>query len=676
VLIYNISLRLFSKKVAVVSSLFASIYGMLIYFDCELLIPVLVIFLNLLLMLLLIQGQETLKYKWWFLSGLILGLSALARPNILIFLPVILIYIIFVKKTALSGNISLRIRLVSSLYLIVGVLLLISPVTIRNYIVGKDFVPISSQAGINFYIGNNSKTDGITPVSPAKVERIGKYKDNIWVSSEAIAQETLARNLKPSEISSFWFGKGFEFIRTSPSAFVILFLKKIYLFFGGFEISNNKDIYFITKYSSLLRILIWRFGIFFPFGVLSPLALVGMIFLHRDWKKLFLIYGFIVSYIFSIVIFFVCSRFRMPVIPFLIMFASAGLFCLIKQAKEKNVKILLPMITLFLTLLLLLNIDFFYASQYDKERTHYFLGLIYQNKGKLEIARNEYEKAIKINPNFADAYNNLGNLYIEMKEFENASIVLKKAIKINPNFAIPHNNLGKIYLEKGEFDKAEKAFEKAISITPNLSVAHYNLGLTYIARLEYKKAVDELVIAVNLSPEIPDFHNNLGLAYIRLKQYKDAEDAIKEALRLKPDYSDAYNNLGSCYARQRDYKKALNSFKKAIEIDPHSKKPYFNLGSIYLMKGEITKAISEFNSAVKIDPDYELAHLSMGNAYMRNGDKSEALKEFLTVLKINPQNSEAKSSNERSLKSFNLRLFSKRVGKSNSVNLSKSLINM
>ena len=163
VLVYLLGRRTFGLSAGILAGVMAALTGTLMYFEGELLIPAVLLFLNLLMVHALLAAARSSRPWRWLLSGVLLGLSAIARPNVLVFGAAALVWmvVLLVRK----GLPKRRILISSGAYLLGG-LLVIAPVTIRNAIVGRDFVPIASQGGMNFYIGNHPESDGVTAVLP------------------------------------------------------------------------------------------------------------------------------------------------------------------------------------------------------------------------------------------------------------------------------------------------------------------------------------------------------------------------------------------------------------------------------------------------------------------------------------------------------------------------------
>jgi tetratricopeptide (TPR) repeat protein len=500
VLIFLIAKKLFNRTVGVISGVIASFYAMLIYYDAQLLLDSLTVFLDLMLIHLLFRSSEKPKLLNWFFCGIVLGLSAIARPNILVFVPFILIWMFFSYQAQLGqfkNKLLPKVILFRWIILCAGVLLLIAPVTIRNYWVGKDFVLIAWQGGYNFYLGNNPDATGWSATAP-QIDKTwwGGYKEAI-----RLAEEETGQKLKPSQISDFWFRKGLNFIFSQPLSWLKLMARKTIYFWKGYEISNNQNIYVYKDFSSLFNILLGKLIIYLPLGLIGPLSVAGLLIGLKDLRKYLLIYLFILSYSASVIIFFVCSRYRMPVIPFLIIFASFFVCWLFERAKDKR---LFPVvITLVVVIILLITFntrleDLVPNKPYED---HHLLGLSYQKLGKLDRAVEEYKTSLEYLPNFALSHNNLGLVYAQMGRTDLAIEEYKTAILSDPSYEKPYYNLANLYQEMGDLDSAIDYYLKSIKANPRYELAHLALGKTYYLKGMVEKAKEEWRRTLELNPD-------------------------------------------------------------------------------------------------------------------------------------------------------------------------------
>ena len=151
------------------------------------------------------------------------------------------------------------------MFLAIGLTVVFFPVTLRNYIVGEEFVLTTSQLGPNFYIGNNKDATGF-------------YRPLIWdrsdwkferIDAQNLAEKDLGRELTPNEVSDYWLAEALSDMREDPANWLRLMGKKWLMVWNSVEISDSESIYAHFRFSNLLNSL----GQVFHFGVLFPLAI-------------------------------------------------------------------------------------------------------------------------------------------------------------------------------------------------------------------------------------------------------------------------------------------------------------------------------------------------------------------------------------------------------------------
>ena len=197
------------------------------------------------------------------------------------------------------------------------------------------------------------------------------------------------------------------------------------------------------------------------------------------------------------------------------------------------------------------------------------IAIIFINLKDYQKAKKCYEKAVEIDPNSADAYYNLGIIFKELKEYQKAKSCYEKADNIQPNNTIIQTNLGIIFNDLGEYQKAKDCYEKAIKINPDNGKAHYNLGVIYKDSGELQKAKICFKKVIEINPNEQETHNSLGVIFQELGEYQKAKDCYEKAIEIKPNYGDVYYNLGQLLHERGEYHLAENYFKKAIQIEPN-----------------------------------------------------------------------------------------------------------
>jgi len=185
---------------------------------------------------------------------------------------------------------------------------------------------------------------------------------------------------------------------------------------------------------------------------------------------------------------------------------------------------------------------------------HCNLGLALFQKGQVDDAIAQYEKAVEIYPNYVAAHYNLGNALLQKGQLDKALAQYEKAVEIDPNDAEAHINLGNALFQKEQLDEAVAQFQKALEINPNDAEAQYNLGNAFFQKGQLDEAVAQFQKALKIDPNSFATHYNLGGAFFQKGQLDEAITQFREVLRLKPDFSPAQDNLAKVQAllRQRE----------------------------------------------------------------------------------------------------------------------------
>ena len=472
VLIFLFGRKLFGNPVALSAGAVAVVYPTFLYYDVSLLITSLMILLTLLLVWQLYRCQERAGPVNFLVAGVMLGLAGLARPNILVLGPVLIVWIWLIIRP-LTG-----LRKAITGYVLIGLaaFVVILPVTIRNYAQGNDRVFIAWQGGFNFYLGNNRLASGWSATVPGiDFTWEGGYREAI-----AIAEQTTGKRLKPSEVSSFWYDRAFEDIGRDPGAFVALMVKKLRLFFNGYEIPNNQDMYFVRNFSWVLKILMFAGPVFFPFGIIAPLALLGIAFSLGQWRKYLLLYLVLAAYVVTLLLFFVCARFRQPLMPILLLFAVFGVHGIYRQLVDRRWKVLIPSVLALALLLVESNHDMLHLDRTRLDAENRLnMGMAYLERGQLSEAYAEFKKSVLIDSTFASGHNNLGIVATRRGNVAEACEHFRKAVKFEPFVPDRYANLATCLAERGDIAAAVQVMEKAVQAIPNHPAVLCKLGMIY-----------------------------------------------------------------------------------------------------------------------------------------------------------------------------------------------------
>ena len=187
-------------------------------------------------------------------------------------------------------------------------------------------------------------------------------------------------------------------------------------------------------------------------------------------------------------------------------------------------------------------------------------------------ALEQYLEALKIYPEDPILHYDLAYAYDMKGMLDKTEYHLKEAIRLKPDYSDAYNYLGFVYFGRGKVDEAIKYYHKALEneLYMNPQDAHMNLGLAYLSRKEYRKAMLHLEEAIRMVPDFAAAYNNLGKAYEGLGQYDKARFNFEKAVKFNPQYADAYLNLGRLLYRTGERKRARWSFGQVIRLEPGS----------------------------------------------------------------------------------------------------------
>jgi tetratricopeptide (TPR) repeat protein len=271
-----------------------------------------------------------------------------------------------------------------------------------------------------------------------------------------------------------------------------------------------------------------------------------------------------------------------------------------------------------------------------KSRPYNNRGLAYQDKGDLDLALSDYNKAIQINPNLAETYSNRGNIYQDKGDLDLALSDYNKAIQINPNLAEAYNNRALTYQCKSEFDQAIAGYNKTLEINPYYAEAYDNRGNVYQSKGDVNQALADYNKALQINPNLVEAYNNRGLTYQSKGDFKQAIADYDKALQINPNYAEAYNSRGLAYQSKGDFKQAIADYNKALQINPNLASAYLNRGLAYQSKGDLNQALVNYNKALQIHPNLVEVYSNRGNIYQSKGDLDLALSDYNKALQMNP----------------------------------------
>ena len=267
---------------------------------------------------------------------------------------------------------------------------------------------------------------------------------------------------------------------------------------------------------------------------------------------------------------------------------------------------------------------------------HNNLGVTFMRQRKDPEALDQFRKALKIRPSYADAHSNLGSLLAHQGKDQEAMAHFVQTLQMKPENAEAHHALGVILTKQGKRAEAVVHLSEAVRINPHYEEALYNLGTGLLQLGRVQEAIYYFNQALRINPNNAKTHHNLGLALASQGKTQEAISHYEQSLRTNPESADAHFSLASLLKQQGRDKDALFHFKEALRMNPSDGQAHYELGTILFRQGINEEAVAHLVEAVRIIPNYGEAHLTLGMVYLGMGKKDLALTEYKILKTINP----------------------------------------
>jgi tetratricopeptide (TPR) repeat protein/fumarate reductase subunit D len=584
--------ELFDRRAGAAAAVALGTIWTAIFYDVELLLVVLEIPLGLAFIYAVVKSVKTGRYRWAVVAGVTLGLSAITRPNILAVAA--FTWLAFVAVPA--GMRLKRRRIIASLAILYGLAAtFVLAVGVRNYVVAGEPVLISWQGGVNLWVGNNPRADGMTAIIP---ETHGDWWRGHYESIR-LAEYAAGRPLLKSEVDRYYLGLVADFVRAQPLTALRLLGQKTYFFTNAYEVANNFDLYYLKK-----RFWVLKYDPMSLYVVL-PLAFFGMIAYARRWRRLALVYVFVIAYSASVILFFVNARFRMPVVPYFCIFAGAAFFYFWDNLRRWSGWGTAWRVTALAAVFVFCGADPFGIGHQSKfeAQGRYTMGTIYLADGDLEAAEREYEAALEADWEIAGAntLNDLGIIAARRGDMAKAEHYFRLAGKVKPDYAKAWNNLGNIRAGAGDLEGARECYERALAVEPEDGRAYYFYGKLLLSEGDVDGAVEKFELAVRYQPNFSSAWYELGNVARDAGDLEQAREYYEKAAYFEPTALDVRHRIAEVSHQMGDYAAAEREYRIILKIteDPRAR---YNLACALARQGRVDEAIAELTRAVELAP--------------------------------------------------------------------------
>ena len=273
------------------------------------------------------------------------------------------------------------------------------------------------------------------------------------------------------------------------------------------------------------------------------------------------------------------------------------------------------------------------------------LGTAYLRLSQIDEAIQRFNEAIELNPTDPRGYNSRGYALLLKGEPDHRRAIadFNRAIDLRPDYAEAHFNRGNAYADLERLDDAVADYGRVITLRPDHAQALHNRGAAYgkLGRLE--AALSDLNRAVTLLPQDASVHFNRGAIHADLGNDPQAVADYTRTIALQPDKATAYLRRGEIYhLRLKQLDLAMQDFTQAITLAPGESEGYFNRGLLWADQGEHNRAITDLTQAIRLKADDAQAYFHRGLAYAERRDFDRARRDWQRAILLAPEGEAAR----------------------------------
>jgi Tfp pilus assembly protein PilF/peroxiredoxin len=217
-----------------------------------------------------------------------------------------------------------------------------------------------------------------------------------------------------------------------------------------------------------------------------------------------------------------------------------------------------------------------------------------------------FERAVQARPSAPTLYR-LGTLLAKGAQPERARDAFERALALQPDLAEASNDLGALLARGGNLEAAIARFREALASEPEYPDALNNLGYALLLTGHNEEARGLYEKALALQPDFPEALNNLGLLVGRAGDLDRAERYFREALARRADYGEAANNLALVLVSRNEEDAAVRLLEGFLERAPQFESAYVTLAKIHLRANRTREAVAVLERLLQRNPSHPLA---------------------------------------------------------------------
>jgi tetratricopeptide (TPR) repeat protein len=273
-------------------------------------------------------------------------------------------------------------------------------------------------------------------------------------------------------------------------------------------------------------------------------------------------------------------------------------------------------------------------SRRDKARYLSNRGAAYLNQDKYDLALEDLNESLRLDPNDPLYIYNRGATYFYMKEYDKALSDLKRSHQLDASSPKTEHYLGRTYYELGRLDEAITYLGKAIALEPDDEYHYRHRADVYLDKGDYDKAIADYDDAIRIDPKYAEAYRGRGICYRDQENTARAIDDLSDAIHYGPDDWYALYLRGGAHVMDKRYAEAIDDFTAALRLDSGNTRVLNGRADAQLKAGQPALGLPDVDDALSREPEFAVAITTRGEIFEALDRKDEAIAEFKRALEI------------------------------------------
>jgi tetratricopeptide (TPR) repeat protein len=586
-LLILIARQLFGRRGGLIAGLLYALLTVPIWASAHLLFDTWVTFFIVLGFWFALKLQQQVRPYRWLALGLVCGIAGTAKPFLIGFVP--LAWLLIAGPMLRQQR---RRALVQGLWALLGVVLVLAPISLRNAMVTGNPSPLPATGGFAFYLGNNPVADGSLIIP--RYLGVENSSEAFAITSTRYPSQVLGYQVTPSKASVFWFREGLHFWMDQPATALKLWARKVLLLVNHQELADNFDLGIFKERVGLLR---WTIDS----GLIIALGLVGLGLALMNVRRHALLLALTTIFFAFLPLFWMSGRFRYPLLALFCLFGALTIKRAAEALARQKWRHLGSLIACFGMALVLSYWPLEIASGEGNRASQ--LANAQLGLGRPGEALSIVEKVL-VSEQSADLLLLQAKILLRLNRSAQAVEPLQVALQLQPTLGEARQLYEQLATNRTDPETAK--LELRLKQTPGDLALRKNLARHYLEQQLPGRTIELLTNTSRAGQADDELSFFLAVAYGRMGEIKHSIDIYEQILLRNPGQTLVKANLAFAWLDLMEFKSAQRLFEEVLREDSEQRLALYGMGLCRRFAGDSAGARQYFERFLQVEPPTSL----------------------------------------------------------------------